>query len=66
MTKSFTLFSIFLLINLPSYGEESNTWDILFDGKNLNNFRGYKKDKPGNAWTIKDKVIKKKAKRVET
>jgi len=58
MIKSFFLFSIFLLINLPSYGEESNHWDILFDGKNLNNFRGYNKDKPGNAWTVEDKVIK--------
>ena len=58
MIKSFTLLSIFLLINLPSYGEESNHWDILFDGRSLNNFRGYKKDKPGNAWTVEDKFIK--------
>ena len=66
MIKSFFLLSISLLINLPSYGEESNHWDILFDGKNLNDFRGYKKDKPGNAWTVEDKVIKLKKEKGKT
>ena len=66
MIKSFTLLSIFLFLNLPSYGEESNNWNILFDGKNLNNFRGYKKDKPGNAWIVEDKVIKLKKEKGKT
>ena len=58
MINPFTILFVFVLINLPSYGEESNPWNILFDGKNLNNFRGYKKEMHGNAWTVEDKVIK--------
>lgn len=33
-------------------------WKTLFDGKSLDHFRGYKKDKPDPGWKVDDGIIK--------
>ena len=39
-------------------GEKKASWINLFNGKDLSEFKGYKKDKPGNAWVAEDGAIK--------
>ena len=67
MKKTFSLLlaaTAFLGINLQaelnnlSQAEDKAGWKLLFDGKGLEHFRGYKKDKPGVAWKVDDNAIK--------
>lgn len=62
-----------LLFTLPIFAEEINTlspeekaagWQLLFNGKDLSNFRKYRSDKePGPGWKIEDGILKKVAKK---
>lgn len=36
---------------------QGSEWITLFDGTSLDNFKGFGKDKPGDAWTIQDGTI---------
>ena len=48
--------SVFFLFSLQ--GKETGKWESLFNGKDLSQFKGYKKDKPGNAWVAEDGAVK--------
>ena len=65
--KTFTLLlsvAAFLTVNLNaelnnlSQAEDKAGWKLLFDGKSMEHFRGYKKEKPGAAWKVDDNAIK--------
>ena len=45
-------------LNNLSHAEDKAGWKLLFDGKSLEHFRGYKKDKPGTAWKVDGDAIK--------
>ena len=45
-------------LNSLSDAEHKTGWKLLFDGKSLEHFRGYKKDKPDAGWQIRDGAIK--------
>ncbi|MES2982831.1 MAG: DUF1080 domain-containing protein [Verrucomicrobiota bacterium] len=59
----------FFLITLPIFAEEINTlspeekaagWQLLFNGKDLSNFRKFRSDaEPGRCWKIEDGILKK-------
>lgn len=63
---------LLLLLALPLYAEEINTltpqekadgWELLFNGKDLGNFRQFGSDKePGVGWQVKDGILTKGAK----
>lgn len=61
---TFILFYTSVFLNLNA--QKADSWKILFDGKDLTSFRGYKKDKPGSAWVVEDKVIKLKKEKGKT
>ena len=41
-----------------SQAEKKESWINLFNGKDLSEFKGYKRDQPGNAWVAQDGAIK--------
>jgi len=43
--------------NTLSAAEQSAGWQLLFNGKDLTGWKGYKKDAPGAAWTVEDGAI---------
>ena len=43
--------------------EKQQGWELLFDGKNISNFRNFKKQTLGSAWVIDDEAIHLNAKR---
>ena len=45
-------------LNSLSDAELKTGWKLLFDGKSLEHFRGYKKDKPDAGWQVRDGAIK--------
>ena len=49
---------LFAETNSLTEAEQKAGWKLLFDGKSLEQFRGYKKDKPGTAWKVDDNAIK--------
>ena len=44
--------------NSLTQAEQKAGWKLLFDGKSLEHFRGYKKDKPDPAWRAEHNAIK--------
>ena len=49
---------LILFIAIFACTNSSNEWEILFDGKNVDKFRGYKMDSfPFNAWEVVDGAI---------
>ncbi len=52
--KPFLLLWALLLI---SCSQEKDNWTILFDGSNLDSWKGYLKDTPSDEWTIVDNVL---------
>ena len=50
------LFSLSCLFSTQAAKKDS--WTSLFNGKDLSQFKGYKKGKPGDAWVAEDGVIK--------
>lgn len=65
-------FLLLLLLTLPVFAEEINTlspeektagWQLLFNGKDLSNFRRFRSEKePGIGWKIEDGILKKLSK----
>lgn len=49
-------------LNRLSKAEQKSGWKLLFDGKNTNEWRNYKKDKVSDGWTIKDGVLSRSGK----
>ncbi len=45
------------LVNALSQREKDAGWKLLFDGKNMDQFKGYKKDKIGSSWKIDGDAI---------
>jgi hypothetical protein len=43
--------------NTLTAAEQSAGWQLLFNGKDLAGWKGYKKDVPGAAWTVEDGAI---------
>ena len=43
---------------LVSFAQDTAPWETLFNGDDLKNFKGYKKEKPGNAWLVEGKILK--------
>ncbi|MBT3666797.1 MAG: DUF1080 domain-containing protein [Opitutae bacterium] len=64
--KTITFILLFTSVFLNLNAQKTDPWNVLFDGKDLTSFRGYKKDKPGNAWVVEDKVIKLKKEKGKT
>ncbi|MEK9634329.1 MAG: family 16 glycoside hydrolase, partial [Opitutae bacterium] len=54
--SSIALFSLSMFFSAQA--EKKASWISLFNGKDLSEFKGYKKDKPGNAWVAQDGAIK--------
>lgn len=60
---------IFFLLTLPMLAKEINTltpeeknagWQLLFNGKDLSNFRKFRSDKePGPGWKVEDGILRK-------
>ena len=48
----------FLLSAIASSAEKSPTWTVLFNGKDLSNFRCYGQNKPSKSWKIENGIIK--------
>jgi len=56
MTKLIIIYS-FLIIKI--YSSTPNDWTVLFDGNNVDHWRGYRKtDFPWESWTIEDNCLK--------
>ncbi|MGB0838398.1 MAG: 3-keto-disaccharide hydrolase [Flavobacteriaceae bacterium] len=51
------LFGISVLLSLSSYAQDSGSWEILFDGTNLDSWKGYLTEKPTEEWTIKGNTL---------
>ena len=49
-------------VNSVSAAEKAEGWKSLFDGVNLNGWRGYNADKPGEGWAVVDGTIMVKSK----
>ncbi|MFP6900845.1 MAG: DUF1080 domain-containing protein [Opitutales bacterium] len=45
-------------LNNLNHAEDKAGWKLLFDGKSMEHFRGYKKEKPDAAWKVEDDAIK--------
>jgi hypothetical protein len=43
--------------NMLTAAEQSAGWQLLFNGKDLTGWKGYKKDAPGAAWVVEDGAI---------
>ena len=51
-------FSLFLLaLLLISCSQKKEDWTVLFDGSNLNSWKGYLKDTPSDEWEILDNTL---------
>jgi len=56
MTK---LIIIYFFLIIPTYSFPPSDWIVLFDGKNVDHWRGYRKaDFPWDSWTIEDNCLK--------
>jgi len=53
---SLAFFSLSCLFS--TLAAKKDSWTSLFNGKDLSQFKGYKKDKPGDAWVAEDGAIK--------
>jgi len=51
---------------LVSFAQDTAPWETLFNGDDLKNFKGYKKEKPGNAWLVEGKILKLKKEKGKT
>jgi hypothetical protein len=57
MKKTVILFlSLFCIVTII-YAQQSNGWHYLFDGKSVNELRGYKMDSFPNAWKVEDGAL---------
>jgi hypothetical protein len=58
MKKLFFLFLAAMFFAAISYAQHGHKWHYLFDGKSVNNLRGYKMDSfPSDAWKIEDGAL---------
>jgi len=48
-------------LNQLTQAEERSGWKLLFDGKSLDQWRGYKKDKVGDGWLVEDGALVRKS-----
>jgi hypothetical protein len=57
MKKTFLICLSVLCLGTITYAQQSNGWHYLFDGKSINELRGYKMDSFPNAWKIEDGAL---------
>jgi hypothetical protein len=57
MKKTLILCLSLLCLGTITYAQQSNRWHYLFDGKSINELRGYKMDAFPNAWKIEDGAL---------
>lgn len=57
MKKILVLFLSLFCIGTIIYAQQSNGWHFLFDGKSVNELRGYKMDSFPNAWKVEDGAL---------
>ncbi len=57
MKKLFILLGLFFGISLFLYAQNAGKWEYLFDGKGINELRGYKMDGFPDAWKVEDGAL---------
>lgn len=57
MKKIFILLLSVLCMGTMIYAQQSDGWRYLFDGKSINELRGYKMDSFPNAWKVEDGAL---------
>jgi hypothetical protein len=57
MKKTFVLFLSLFCISTIICAQQSNEWHFLFDGKGVNELRGYKMDSFPNAWKVENGAL---------
>lgn len=57
MKKILVLFLFLFCIGTIIYAQQSNGWHFLFDGKSVNELRGYKMDSFPNAWKVENGAL---------
>jgi hypothetical protein len=57
MKKILILFLFLFCIETITYAQQSNEWHYLFDGKGVNELRGYKMDSFPNAWKVENGAL---------
>jgi hypothetical protein len=55
--KKFLLIFSFLVLKSGLYAQNDHKWHYLFDGKSINELRGYKMDGFPNAWKVEDGAL---------
>jgi hypothetical protein len=57
MKKILVLFLSLFCLAIITYAQQSNGWHYLFDGKGVNELRGYKMDSFPNAWKVENGAL---------
>jgi hypothetical protein len=57
MKKLLAVFSFIICANLSVYAQTDHNWHYLFDGKGINELRGYKMDTFPDAWKVEDGAL---------
>jgi hypothetical protein len=57
MKKTFILFLSLFCIGTITYAQQSDGWHYLFDGKSINELRGYKMASFPNAWKVENGAL---------
>ncbi|MDB5141393.1 MAG: hypothetical protein JWQ66_106 [Mucilaginibacter sp.] len=57
MKKIFILSLFLLCFGNSNYAQQKGKWQYLFDGKSINELRGYKMDTFPNAWKVEDGAL---------
>jgi hypothetical protein len=57
MKKILVLFLSLFCFGTITYAQQSNGWHYLFDGKSVNELRGYKMDSFPNAWKVENGAL---------
>ena len=55
--KTILLLSLILGVSTVTYAQKGNRWHYLFDGKSINELRGYKMDSFPNAWKVENGAL---------
>ena len=57
-TRICSIIALAFMVSAASYAQKANQWTVLFDGKSVNQLRGYKMETfPDNAWKIEEGAL---------